>query len=314
MNEDGNPFQCVMMWVMYAMICQVQKLIIRNFYETYIEMDSSMPLVSRHLTKIVLSGIALKECFLNFSSCPALKDLLITRCRFDYVKKILSHSIKCLFISHCQFGEDHRTCIYAPSLIWLFLESFSGRTPFLEGMPSLLAASVIPHQNCDDWCTKIYKGSPGDEYCICDGCYDTIDEIDSKCVLLGGLSEAKSLKLVAGPDIGIFRNDLRWCPTFSKLKSLLLNEWCVDSHFWALAYILERSPVLRKLTLKFSEKAKYMMEPEEDDDDPLVKPGAISEHLKVVKVHCKKVDEGVYKIGRWLSTLDIKLIIKQRNQ
>lgn len=46
----------------------------------------------------------------------------------------------------------------------------------------------------------------------------------------------------------------------------------------------------------------------------LVKPAAISKHLKVVKVHCKEVDEVVYKIGKWLSTLDIKVIIKQRKQ
>jgi hypothetical protein len=100
---------------------------------------------------------------------------------------------------------------------------------------------------------------------------------------------------------------------FSKLKNLLLNEWCLLSNFWALACILEHSPVLRKLTLQISKEAKSMMQTEENDN-PLRKPAAISEHLKVVKVHCKEVDEVVYKIGKWLSTLDIKVLIKRRNQ
>uniref|UniRef100_A0A0E0F3H0 F-box domain-containing protein n=1 Tax=Oryza meridionalis TaxID=40149 RepID=A0A0E0F3H0_9ORYZ len=313
-DEDSNPFQCVMMWVMYALICQVQVLKIHNFNERYIEIDGGMPLVSQHLTKIELSGIVLKDCFLNFSSCPALKELYFTKnCCFDSVKKIFSQSMQCLRIFCCQFSEYHRTLIYAPSLIRLFLEGFWGRTPFLERMPSLVEASVRPHQDCDDWCSNTYTGNCEDE--DCDGCYGMIDKIgnSSNCVLLGGLSEAKSLKLIAGPEIIIFGSDLRWCPMFSKLKNLLLNEWCLLSNFWALACILEHSPVLRKLTLQISKEAKSMMQTEENDN-PLRKPAAISEHLKVVKVHCKEVDEVVYKIGKWLSTLDIKVLIKRRNQ
>uniref|UniRef100_A0A0E0IZH7 F-box domain-containing protein n=3 Tax=Oryza TaxID=4527 RepID=A0A0E0IZH7_ORYNI len=313
-DEDSNPFQCVMMWVMYALICQVQVLKIHNFNERYIEIDGSMPLVSQHLTKIELSGIVLKDCFLNFSSCPALKELYFTKnCCFDSVKKIFSQSMQCLRIFCCQFSEYHRTLIYAPSLIRLFLEGFWGRTPFLERMPSLVEASVRPHQDCDDWCSNTYTGNCEDE--DCDGCHGMIDKISnsSNCVLLGGLSEAKSLKLIAGPEIIIFGSDLRWCPMFSKLKNLLLNEWCLLSNFWALACILEHSPVLRKLTLQISKEAKSMMQTEENDN-PLRKPAAISEHLKVVKVHCKEVDEVVYKIGKWLSTLDIKVLIKRRNQ
>uniref|UniRef100_A0A0D3HJG5 F-box domain-containing protein n=1 Tax=Oryza barthii TaxID=65489 RepID=A0A0D3HJG5_9ORYZ len=313
-DEDSNPFQCVMMWVMYALICQVQVLKIHNFNERYIEIDGGMPLVSQHLTKIELSGIVLKDCFLNFSSCPALKELYFTKnCCFDSVKKIFSQSMQCLRIFCCQFSEYHRTLIYAPSLIRLFLEGFWGRTPFLERMPSLVEASVRPHQDCDDWCSNTYTGNCEDE--DCDGCHGMIDKIgnSSNCVLLGGLSEAKSLKLIAGPEIIIFGSDLRWCPMFSKLKNLLLNEWCLLSNFWALACILEHSPVLRKLTLQISKEAKSMMQTEENDN-PLRKPAAISEHLKVVKVHCKEVDEVVYKIGKWLSTLDIKVLIKRRNQ
>nr|ABA92010.1 F-box domain containing protein [Oryza sativa Japonica Group]USI00741.1 F-box domain-containing protein [Oryza sativa Japonica Group] len=205
--HDGgsDPYQCVMLWVMYAVMCRVQVLKIHNLDQIDIEVYKGMPLVSPHLTKIELSGIELKNCFLNFSSCPALKELYFTKnCGFDSVYEILSRSIQCLHIFHCQF----------------------------------------------------------DEYC--DGChcrYEVSD--DSESVLLGGLTEAENLKLIAGPNI--------------EYKSMVELET-------------------------------------EENDNPLWKPAAISEHLKVVKVHCKEVDEGVYKIGKWLSTLDKKVIIKQRKQ
>lgn len=37
----------------------------------------------------------------------------------------------------------------------------------------------------------------------------------------------------------IFKWDLRWCPTFIKLKTLMLNEnWCVPNDLHPLACIL----------------------------------------------------------------------------
>jgi hypothetical protein len=51
----------------------------------------------------------------------------------------------------------------------------------------------------------------------------------------------------------IFKKDLRWCPIFSKLKTLLLDDyWCVPDDFRALVCVLEHSPVLEELTLLFS--------------------------------------------------------------
>jgi CO dehydrogenase/acetyl-CoA synthase epsilon subunit len=53
----------------------------------------------------------------------------------------------------------------------------------------------------------------------------------------------------------IFRRDLKSCPVFSNLKTLSLNEyWCVPADFSALAYMLEHSPILEKLTLKLFSK------------------------------------------------------------
>jgi hypothetical protein len=49
----------------------------------------------------------------------------------------------------------------------------------------------------------------------------------------------------------VFTTDLKQCPTFSKLKTLLLNEyWCMGPDLDPLACILKNSPVLEKLTLQ----------------------------------------------------------------
>lgn len=50
----------------------------------------------------------------------------------------------------------------------------------------------------------------------------------------------------------IFNRDLRWCPTFSKLKTLLLNDWCVVIDLHALVCILKHSPILEKLTIQLA--------------------------------------------------------------
>nr|ACM17623.1 F-box family-8 [Oryza sativa f. spontanea] len=103
---------------------------------------------------------------------------------------------------------------------------------------------------------------------------------------------------------------LPWCPLFGNLKSLLLNEWCVANNFWALACILKKSPVLENFTLQISKDTKSMIETEENYN-VLVKPVVTSKHLKVVKVHCTEVDEGVYKIVKFLTTLNIEVIMKR---
>nr|ACS49657.1 F-box family-3 [Oryza ridleyi] len=314
-DDDSNPFRYVMMWVMYALMCNVLELKINNFLDTYIEMDDGFPLISRHLMKIELSGLKFNKCLLNFSSCPTLRVLCFSdSCCFDSVKKICSQSIVRLGFYSPQFSEQHRTHICAPNLTMLYLDCFWGRIPFLESTPSLVTGFVRPDEDCDDWCSYTYSGNCDDENCH--GCHGMVDEIgndSAKCVLLGGLSEANDLELIAEPEMRIFRNDLRWCPFFSKLKTLLLNEWCVANNFWALACILGHSPVLVKLTLQISKETKPIIETQENHN-ALVKPATISEHLKVVRVHCKEVDEGVCKIVKFLSTLDIEVIIKRMDR
>jgi hypothetical protein len=49
--------------------------------------------------------------------------------------------------------------------------------------------------------------------------------------------------------------DLKRCPTFSKLKTLLLSDYrCVALDLDAITCILKNSPLLEKLTLELSSK------------------------------------------------------------
>lgn len=51
----------------------------------------------------------------------------------------------------------------------------------------------------------------------------------------------------------IFRRDLTCCPVFSKLKTLLLNDWCLTANLAALVCFLQHSPTLQKLILQLPE-------------------------------------------------------------
>ncbi|KQJ89180.1 hypothetical protein BRADI_4g24001v3 [Brachypodium distachyon] len=65
----------------------------------------------------------------------------------------------------------------------------------------------------------------------------------------------------------IFRKDMKKGPSFGKLKTLMLNEWCFAAKFGALLYFLQHSPVLEKLSLELH-----------------TEPFLASKHLKVVEV------------------------------
>ncbi|OEL16413.1 hypothetical protein BAE44_0022567 [Dichanthelium oligosanthes] len=115
----------------------------------------------------------------------------------------------------------------------------------------------------------------------------------------------------------ILKRDLRWCPTFSKLKTLLLSEWCVVGDHRALICIIQHSPVVEMLTLQLSEdmepknmvpsKAIYNFV-----DQPLP-----PENLQRVKVKCHKVDQTVHNILKSLITYGVpleKINIQQENK
>lgn len=48
----------------------------------------------------------------------------------------------------------------------------------------------------------------------------------------------------------ILKRDLRGCPAFNKLKTLVLAEWCVDDDYCSLICILQHTPALEILTIQ----------------------------------------------------------------
>ncbi|WVZ89167.1 hypothetical protein U9M48_035604, partial [Paspalum notatum var. saurae] len=293
----------VNLWLRHAMLCKVRVFIlcISEGPSPYFELDD-LPLASQHLTRLELSCVQLRNSFLNFSSCPLLEHLVLEFCEFWLATKISSEPLKHLIIICCctkASAPEHspHVRVYAPNLVSLHIDDPEGRTPILHSMPSLNKAFIRIVSDCDDICNKLLD--PNCSQCGCEFCGISInvDDGDNCPVLLKGLSEAKDLKLKSAPEMFIFKKDLKWCPVFSKLKTLLLNEyWCMPDDFSALACILEHSPVLEKLTVElFFEGPTYKVEME--GSITAERPATISQHLNIVKVKCQDLDERVLKVS-----------------
>ncbi|CAO2148189.1 unnamed protein product [Urochloa humidicola] len=303
-GQDDVPH--VNLWFRQAIMCKAQALrlcaIGDCLGDPWLELYN-LPLVSQHLTKLELDGLRMHGNMLNFSGCPALECLEIYCCDLSSVKKIMSESLKNLIIDDTVCCSDSRIRIDAPKLVSLRLEDLRERTPMLERMPSLVEAFVRIDKECTDCCNGANY-----ETCDCESCHSSDNMADgrSNCVILKGLSEAKNLTLISKSKMFIFKRDLRWCPMFPKLKTLLLNDyWCVPDDFRALACILQHSPALEKLTLQFlSEGSKPNVELKLCVS-PMKRSAAISEHLKEVELKCEVVDGRVLKVLNFLSSFNI---------
>ncbi|KAJ1255677.1 hypothetical protein BS78_K173100 [Paspalum vaginatum] len=229
----------VNLWIRHAILCEVKVLRLQAMR------CEGLPLSSQHLTRLHLYDLFLKDDYLNFSSCMALQTLDITSCTI-ICAKISSQSVKYPSLSREYFSVCFRTRVCAPSLISLRVVDYWFRTPVLEGMPLLVDASIRVGRRTTDCCDYSDHGDCGYEACVsCSGSMHDNNEM----LLLHGISEAKNLTLIAETNTSVFRRDLRKGPTFTKLKTLLLNEhWCVAPGFATLAYILQHAPVLEKLT------------------------------------------------------------------
>ncbi|XP_066333533.1 MEIOTIC F-BOX protein MOF-like [Miscanthus floridulus] len=305
--------QRVHLWVQYALLCKARVLKLSCYLYPTFEFDD-LPLVSQHMRILKLFGAVLKNRTCDFESCPALERLHITDCSLSCVRKISSKSTKHLSFTSCDFeNQRFRTLIYAPSLISLKLDDQEGyldfslfRTPVLDRMPLLKNAFVrLTHTNeNDDSCTHADSSD-----CVRDSCntvYGIEHDNSSSCVLLEGLSEAENLSLIAESKTFIFKRDLKQCPTFSKLRTLFLNDyWCVAPDFHELNCILKHSPVLEKLTLQlFSKRSKPKLRIEGSWNPPEI-AAAISGHLKTVEVKCEVIDDKVIKVVKFMSSFYI---------
>jgi len=162
-----------------------------------------LPFFSQHLTWLELTQVDLHDDVLDYSSCPALKNLLMKGCSIGN-RKILSRSLEELTIMNCTFYPDvGRARISAPSLVRLELVDCDCATPILEGMPSLRKA-IIRLYGSQDVCGKEEFGGTCSTV-ICHNCGPLSNEdFNRHCVLMKGLSEAESLELIAEPG-AVFR-------------------------------------------------------------------------------------------------------------
>ncbi|CAL5021869.1 unnamed protein product [Urochloa decumbens] len=309
-NED-LPSLKIWSWYGVARKARVVSLRLHNDFEGFHALPELgvLPLVSRHLTRLELHGVGVYSSFPDFSCCRALEHLEFNKCEFKLVNKISSDSLKYLSISDsvCGFYDSFRTHICAPNLVSLRLDEVYGVTPVLETMPSLVEAFVrIPEQcldQCKQWHTNYWD-------CDCKSCDNRCNSGDGHgyYVLLKGLSEAKKLALFSYPETYIFKRDLRCCPTFSKLKSLLLNNyWSEPDDLRALACILKHSPILEELTLHLFLEVPKNVEEMKGSPDPTELSADISEFLQTVKVKCEVFDEDVHNVLKFLRKHGIRL-------
>uniref|UniRef100_A0A0A9GV48 FBD domain-containing protein n=1 Tax=Arundo donax TaxID=35708 RepID=A0A0A9GV48_ARUDO len=302
---DKEDMPQINLWIRHVLMCKVRVLRLSIFHDPYVEPLDDLPLVSQHLTKLKLCDLQFNDSFADFSGCPALEDLEIESCYIASADTISSPSIKRLRIhGWCTFGQGFRNRIYAPNLVSLRLEVDFDRVPVLERMPLLVEAAVEISYSEFDTCHDADYGDCGDEFC--DNCYE-IDGDTNTCVVLQGFSHSRDLQLISHyTKMFIFRRDLKQCPTFTNLKTLLLNEyWCMPADFSALACILEHSPILEKLILQLlSKRAKSKIEMK-GRPGPTERSVAISQHLKIVEVICELVDEKVLNLLKFLNKLNI---------
>ncbi|TVU26428.1 hypothetical protein EJB05_28975, partial [Eragrostis curvula] len=297
-------------WVRHAIqCCKARTLKVKISSDYYSLLLDNLPLVSRHLTKLELHCVVLRNSSLDFTSCPALEVLQLNRCGLWKAKKIVSNSLKHLEIIWCcindAYPDPSRVHICAPKLQSLHIDDIMDIAPMLDRMPSLVKAFIRLTEWCADVCAKL--DDPDCTDCLCEVCDSpgNADRGGTSCVLLNGLSEAKSLVLISTyPSLIIFKGDLRWCPVFNNLKTLLLNDyWCVPDNFHALTSILEHSPVLEKLTLQlFSEGPKHNVELIGGFSVMGPLAATISKHLDTVEIKCEVVDEKVLKVLEFLSS------------
>ncbi|RLN28244.1 hypothetical protein C2845_PM05G11690 [Panicum miliaceum] len=286
-------------WFWYVVTCGVRMFRLENLRRDGFHLED-MHIVSQHLTRLDLVGIYLRNMLCDFSSCPSLEHLELDTCYWCSDINISSESLKHLAITYCDLGIELRTLIYVPNLVSLMLDGHLSCAPVLGCMPSLQDAFVrvtlVNNRGSYFWDC---------DYEDCYSCYGIIHG-NNMCVLLEGLSGAENLALISESKTFVFGRDLEQCPTFSKLKTLVLDDhWCVAPDFPALNCILKHSPVLEKLTLQLFSKGpqhKIEMIARLTSMDRSV---AVSEHLKAIEIKCEVVGEEVHKVLKFLCSFNI---------
>ncbi|XBI13491.1 hypothetical protein VPH35_140219 [Triticum aestivum] len=290
--DDEEPSRYTDLWIRYAMSCNVRLLRLSNHdpsdldaqYENIEDVLLHAHIASHHLTTLELEGVMFScEYPLDLSSCPNLETIKMNRCSSLIHVNIWSRSVRCLCITEYDFysydEEKPRAAVYVPSLVYLELNGGRGLVPAFESMPLLQTASIK-----FDWTS-------------------TREDNNDGFLLLGRLSDATNLELISEPQALSFRKDLMRCTAFSKLKTLSLNDWCVEPDFGPLLHFLQRSPSLEKLCLRLSKPDEHAKET--NASYVSTEPFLASKHLRVVKIRCQANDERVPKILKVMSSYGV---------
>ncbi|TVU16818.1 hypothetical protein EJB05_36973, partial [Eragrostis curvula] len=193
------------LWVRHAILCKVRVLKVHICPNYSLALDD-LPFISQHLTRLELHNLGLHNSSLDFSSCPVLEHLELNGCGLSRAKRIVSESLKHLKIICCCFNESYhdfyRAHICAPNLVTLHIDDIMDTCPMLYSMPLLVEAFVRFTFWCSDVCAK--EDNPPSEDCMCYLCdsFRNLHIGGTSCVLLNGLSEAKSLALISDPYVG----------------------------------------------------------------------------------------------------------------
>ncbi|TVU26316.1 hypothetical protein EJB05_28855, partial [Eragrostis curvula] len=300
-----EPVRYAEAWIQHALIRDVKVLrVLVNSRDRILVLNT--PFVSQHLKTLELKTTVLGGCSMDFSRCPALKDLEMTDCKIK-THKILSQSLRRLCFNRCKFSDSICTRIVAPNLLSLRLDVRHGsRVPLLGSMPLLVTAYVYLG-NCSrdrSWHNKF-------EQCDSDTCIDCYGNHagSNSCVLLESLSNVTDLELAAYNihryrhlGVAIFKNDMQLAPTFNMLKTLVLSRLVGASEVHQLINFLRHAPVLKKISLELFEEHEYVAEIEESCrllEERLLP----SDHLKIIQVSCSRGKDGRFdKLVKFMDT------------
>uniref|UniRef100_A0ACD5WA93 Uncharacterized protein n=1 Tax=Avena sativa TaxID=4498 RepID=A0ACD5WA93_AVESA len=303
------------LWIRHALACHVRVLRVHLYTNLPTSQGEPLvtlvdqPLLSQHLVRLQLGGVFLEESFLDFSSCPVLENLKVADCVLSTDKILSPQSLKHISIMGCQFLWQYLpTHISAPSLITLQLRDSLSMIPVLESMPLLETASINLGHGYEEYCDFCDNG--GLEFDECDCGMSTIYwDNDNGCkrhfsVFLQGLSSATCLELIASTEMVTFKRDLLCCPTFCKLRTLSLIDWCLVADFRILLCFLHHTPVLEELTLQLCKEPKSGMKLKGNSS---LERSLTLRQLKIVDVKCHIIDEWVHNIMKILSSSSISL-------
>ncbi|CAL4994607.1 unnamed protein product [Urochloa decumbens] len=124
----------VKLWIRHALACKAQALQFEIYGgSTMLELwDVHLLFASQHLTSLEFAYVRFTDCFLNFSSCPALQHLRIRKSEIFDAKRISCQSLKHLSVTDCNSRRTFRTRIQAPNLASLCLDEAFQRAPGLS--------------------------------------------------------------------------------------------------------------------------------------------------------------------------------------